>query len=174
MHFHAGRKFDAQINDTHIPQEVEITKSRVEIELIPRENLINARQVNANIQEMATVSYISALEVLSTIVYDSTVERCSNCNQNVYSISSRVKDLLHKYLPKHTAKQVHKYYSSRSKFLHEGKLLTHTYIGNTIPQLDCNSESGCVVPCEIPLKNLREYVSFCIRGAVKEYFDIRN
>lgn len=174
MHFHAGRKFDAQINNTHIPQEIERDEDYVDIELVPIEKLINERGVNANIEEMATVSYISALEVLSTIVYGSTVERCSNCNQNVYSISSRVKDLLYKYLPEYTAKQVHKYYSSRSKFLHEGKLLTHTYIGTTIPQLDCNSESGCVSPFEIPLINLREYVSFCIRGVIKEYFDVLN
>ena len=172
MHFHAGRKFEAQINDVYTPREVKATEDYVHIELVAREIFINTRMVIPNIQEMATVSYISALEVLSTIVYDGTAERCSKCNQYMYSISSKVKDLLYKYLPEHVAKQIHKYYNSRSKFLHEGKLLTHTYTGTTIPQLDCDHESGCVVPDEILLINLREYVSFCIRGVIKEYFDV--
>lgn len=174
MHFHAGRKFDAQINDVYTLHEIERSEDHVQFKAIPRENFINTNMLIPNIQEMATVSYISALEVLSTIVYDSTAERCSKCGQYIYSISSKVKGLLDKYLPEHIAKQIHKYYNSRSKFLHEGKLLTHTYTGTTIPQLDCNHESDCVVPHEILLINLREYVSFCIRGVIKEYFDVQN
>lgn len=173
MHFHAGRKFDAQINDLYILNDPEKTKEDgvYRIGLSPRDQrLFNAREVNANIQEIATVSYISALEVLSSIVFTSETERCKQCNQLVYSISSKVKDLLFKYFPDYLAKQLHNYYSSRSKFLHEGKLLTGIYTGTSIPQLDYNHPSGCKVINEIPLINLREYTGYCIREVIKEYF----
>ncbi len=172
MHFHAARKFDAQINDLYIYHEPEQTEE-VDIYTInfsPRDQrLFSAREVNANIEEIATVSYISALEVISSIVFDNDAHRCKNCNQFMYGISARVRDLLRKYFPDQLAKQIHSYYSSRSKFLHEGEILEHTYTGISIPQLDYNHSSGCKVSSDIPLINLREYTGYCIRSVIKEY-----
>lgn len=172
MHFHAARKFDAQIYDLYIYHGPEQTEEEgvYKINLSPRDqHLFDAREVNANIQEIATILYISALEVLSTIVFSNEAERCKTCSQLIYSISAKVKDLLYKYFPDHLAKQIHTYYSSRSKFLHEGRLLTSTYTGISIPQLDYNDPSGCKVVNKIPLLNLREYTGYCIRSVIKEY-----
>lgn len=173
MHFHAGRKFDAQINDVcffNSTKKTEVKNNYIMNFLCRDKRLLNAREVSTNILEIATVSYISALEVLSTIVCNSKAERCEKCGQLTYGISSRVKNMLYKYFDEPVAKQIHGYYNSRSKFLHEGKLLTYPYIGVSIPQLDCNSISGCKVNSEIPLINLREFTSYCIRKVIKEYF----
>ncbi|ARC83175.1 hypothetical protein U732_87 [Clostridium argentinense CDC 2741] len=171
MHFHTARKFDAQINDLYIYHKQEQKQKDVyHIKVLPRDQrLLYARDVNANIGEIATVSYISALETISSIIFSNEVNRCKSCNQLIYSISAKVKDLLYKYFPESLAKQIHSYYNSRSKFLHEGKLLNHTYTGVSIPQLDYNHPSGCRVPIEIPLINLREYTGYCIRSVIKEY-----
>lgn len=172
MHFHAARKYDAQIYDLYTYGELEEVGEGVYKASISLRNqrLFDAKLINANIEEIATVSYISSLEVLSTIGFDSKVEKCKECNQMVYSISSRVKELLRKYFPDRLAKELHSYYSSRSKYLHEGRLLTHPYTGTSIPQLDYNNPCGCKVVSEIPLLNLREYTSYCIRRVIRENF----
>jgi len=61
MHFHTARKFDAQIHDLYIydePKQLD-KEGKYSIKFSPRDQqLINAREVNANVEEIATVSYI--------------------------------------------------------------------------------------------------------------------
>ena len=168
-HFHAGRKFDAQIFDWDI-DVIEI-KDEKGLHIIPQKSeFAIGLDVCDNLYEMAVISYISALEVISTIVYPESADRCSQCGQLLYSISRKVKDLLIKYLGEDNGKQVHKYYSSRSKFLHTGHMLSHIYVGVSIPQLEVNSEVGVELIQEVPLLNLREYVGYCIRCVIKDFF----
>ena len=130
-HFHAGRKFDAQINDL-LKLEL-INSSEIAVK---KRDLINATGVCDCIFEMTVVSYISALEVLASILYPNEGEECDYCGQVKYSISARVKKLLFRYFDENLAKIIHGFYSSRSKFLHLGKPLKNVYTGMTIPQLD--------------------------------------
>lgn len=166
--FHAGRKFEEQLSCDAITIG-EKTEDALYIGLQKNE-FVTAFEVCDNLYEMAIISYISALEVISTIVYPEGAQRCSQCGQLIYSISHKVKDLLMKYLGEFLGKEVHKFYTSRSKFLHAGQSLSHTYIGTSIPQLAVNSKCGAEVVYEVPLLNLREYVGYCIRCVIKEYF----
>ena len=165
--FHAGRKFEEQLScDVMTIEEERDDELYISLQ---KNEFVNAFKVCDNLFEMAIISYISALEVLSTIVYSEEAQRCSQCGQLIYSISHKVKDLLIKYLGE-LGKEVHKFYTRRSKFLHEGRLLSHTYIGTSIPQLDVNSKCGAEAVYEVPLLNLRECVGYCIRCVIKEYF----
>lgn len=163
-HFHSGRKYDALLLDLVIPAESSEKRKAL------RTKLMNARDVCDNSYEMAVVSYFSSLEVLSTIVYEESKERCKTCNQLNFRISARVKDLLIKYLGEDMGKYLHKYYASRSQFLHTGNSLTSPYIGTTIPQLVVDNAVNVELIFEVPLLNLREYVSYCIRRVIKDYF----
>lgn len=162
--FHSGRKYDALLLDLVIPAESSEKRKAL------RTKLMNARDVCDNSYEMAVVSYFSSLEVLSTIVYEESKERCKTCNQLNFRISARVKDLLIKYLGEDMGKYLHKYYASRSQFLHTGNSLTSPYIGTTIPQLVVDNAVNVELIFEVPLLNLREYVSYCIRRVIKDYF----
>ncbi len=167
-HFHAGRKFDAQVYDTFFEDAVEKEDG---LYITYRKNEFAIKYDSCvNLYEMAVVSYISALEVIAMIVYPEDAVKCECCGQMKYSISHKVKGLLIKYLGECMGKEIHKYYSSRSKFLHAGIMLSHVYVGTTIPQLDASSDSGAESVQEVPLLNLREYVGYCIRCVIKEYF----
>lgn len=167
-HFHAGRKFDAQIFDIFaVDVNFEDDENSVDERLYPF--LTNANMVCDNLYEMAVISYISALEVLSTIVFGDTSVRCEKCNQSIYSISKKVKDILIKYLGEECGKWIFEYYTSRSKFLHTGRLLKTPYTGKSIPQLNALNNSGVDPIFEVPLINLREYVSYIARCIIKEY-----
>lgn len=168
-HFHAGRKFDSQITDRVLFTSMRREEDTIYLGVVDNENNIEDDVLN-NIYEMAIVSYISTLEVLATIVEESEPVKCECCGQLVYSISNKVKTLLIKYFGEFQGKEIHKYYASRSKFLHTGRRLSRTYVGVSIPQLDSNSISGAELIEEISLLNLREYVGYCFRGVIKEYF----
>lgn len=162
-HFHAGRKFDAQINDL-INLKVIDTGDMI----FEERNITSVTGVCDCIFEMAVVSYISALEVLAGIMYPDEGKKCEYCGQTRYSISARVKKLLFRYLDKGLAKIIHSFYSSRSKFLHVGRSLKSIYTGMTIPQLDKNSQSGMEMHQDISIILLREYVGYCARCIIRE------
>ncbi|MED0998354.1 hypothetical protein P4T34_23345 [Bacillus mobilis] len=112
--------------------------------------------------ELATTLYLSALEVTTLIGF--TEDKCDDCGQPKFQISRRVKELTSKYLPKHLVKDFVDYYDKRSKFLHAGmRLNTETPTRNLIPLLDPTEKNGCEVLYKIPLINIREYVSYCLR-----------
>jgi hypothetical protein len=117
--------------------------------------------------ELATTLYLSALEVATLIGFKE--DKCESCGQPKFQISSRVRELTAKYLPKSLVKDFVDYYDKRSKYLHTGmKLVTQTPTKNLIPLLDPEDKNGCDFPYKIPLKNVREYVSYCLRRFYKE------
>ncbi|WP_349346280.1 hypothetical protein [Priestia megaterium] len=123
--------------------------------------------LGGNKVEIATTLYLSALEVVTLIGF--TDEKCECCQQPKYQISSRVKQLTAKYLPKHLVKDFSDYYDKRSKYLHTGmKLVTETPTTSLVPLLDPDDKTGCDYPYKIPLENVREYVSFCLRKFYRE------
>ncbi len=126
-----------------------------------------AAKMGSTHMEIASVLYISALEVASSIDIEEP-KNCSQCGQKLYSIGRRVVDMLEKYLNVHLGKEFKGYYGKRSKYLHSGELLfNYSYIGTTIPQLDPSDPTGCKVHSGIPLLNLREYTSFCLRKVLQ-------
>jgi hypothetical protein len=117
--------------------------------------------------EQATTLYLSALEVLSLIGFEE--DKCESCGQPKYQITKRVRELTSRYLPKHLVKDFVDYYDKRSKYLHTGmKLVTETPTSSLIPLLDPEDKNGCDYPYKIPLENVREYVSYCLRKFYKE------
>ncbi len=122
-----------------------------------------------NKTEIATTLYLSALEVITLIGFEE--DKCSDCGQSKFQIGKRVKQFTSRYLPKELVKEFIVYYDKRSKYLHSGeKLVTETPTKNSVPLLDPNDISGCVTPYRISVKNVGEYVSYCMRNFYKEFF----
>lgn len=168
-HFHTARKYDAQVSDLLKHRSMEEVESGVyQITFEERDKQLSiAAKMGATHMEIASVLYISALEVASSIGIEEP-KNCPECDQKVYSIGRRVVDMVEKYLNTHLAKEFKRYYGKRSKYLHAGKLiLNYSYIGTTIPQLDPSDSTGCRVHSGIPLLNLREYTSFCLRKVLQ-------
>lgn len=115
--------------------------------------------------ELALVLYMSCLEVLS-LINAPPPRTCPTCNQVQYGISTRVTEFIEKHHGSAVAQVVKELYSARSKYLHVGRLLSsRSYTGQAIPQLDSSSTNGIRSPMPIvPLLNLREFTSFCIRA----------
>lgn len=151
-HFHSARKLDSdtfEVNSLH-------KKSN--------------ERLDSNL-EIANTLYLSALEVVSSIGFQS--DRCSECNQLKYSISKRVKDITNKYLNDNVAKEIVKSYSLRSKYLHEGVLIRSTSPTiQSIPLLDNSTKSGCKENFSASIYNLREYTSYILRRFYREFFDL--
>jgi hypothetical protein len=147
-HFHTARMLEEQMHD--IGDGIVLT------------------MFGGNKVELANTLYLSALEVVTLIGF--TEEKCECCGQPKYQITRRVKDLTSKYLPKHLVKDFIDYYDKRSKYLHRGmKLVTETPTSSIIPLLDPDDKSGCDYPYKVPLINIREYVSYCLRRFYKEH-----
>ncbi|MDB9455476.1 hypothetical protein PN478_04275 [Dolichospermum circinale CS-534/05] len=165
QHFHTARKYDAQIYDRlkyHSTEEIESDLYQINFEERD-EKLSIAAKMGSTHMEIATVLYLSALEVASSINITNP-KNCSECGQPIYNIGRRVVDIVEKYLNVALGKEFKEYYKKRSKYLHSGQILyNYSYIGTTIPQLDTSDPTGCKVHSSIPLLNLREYTSFCLR-----------
>jgi hypothetical protein len=119
--------------------------------------------------ELAVCLYMSCLEVLSLIHAPPPI-RCLTCSQLQHRISARVREFMKKHNGPTAAQVVKELYSARSTYLHEGHLLSsRSYTEFMIPQLDSSSRSGVRSPIPlVPLHNLREYTSFCIRAVTRE------
>lgn len=121
-----------------------------------------------NKTEIAATLYLSALEVVTLIGF--TEDKCETCGQTKFQIGKRIKDLTSRYLPPHLVKEFIDYYDKRSRYLHAGqKLVTDAPTPSSIPLLDIDTKSGCDFPYKIPLKNLGEWVGYCLRMYYKEH-----
>ena len=117
--------------------------------------------------EITGTLYMSAMEVAAKIGQHNA-ESCKECGQLRYKISQRVTDLMKDCGGEHIASFAKGYYGNRSKYLHEGIMLSESnYTGTSIPQLDPSSPTGCVVQATSPNPNLRDYVGFCMRKVLK-------
>ncbi|MCM3705204.1 hypothetical protein M3205_05625 [Cytobacillus firmus] len=170
-HFHTARKYDAQIYDHqgYIDHPLDDGLG-VEIEMYTKnEDLKTALMTGESQTEIATTLYMSALEVVTLIGFQS--EKCNECKQDKYGIASRVRNIVNKYLNSYIAGQLNGYYDKRSKYLHRGYLLTNDEpTSSSIPLLDVDGENGCKFPIQVSLINLREYTSYVLRAFYKEYF----
>lgn len=122
-------------------------------------------------REIATVLYMSTIEVASKIDFDYS-KKCKACGQNEYKISARVVDYVKKYLlseeESYFCKIFKAYYSKRSNYLHEGVvLIDHSSTGTTIPQLNPSSDSGVFQSLSVDVHSLRDWVGYMLRQQLK-------
>ncbi|HCK65415.1 MAG TPA: hypothetical protein DHW49_04060 [Anaerolineae bacterium] len=117
--------------------------------------------VENNNTELASVLYVSALEVAATMdVQDNAI--CEKCKQPIYKIRQRVLDLTKTYA-NGLESFIDDYYKMRSKYLHAGILFSDlSYAGVSIPLLD-ETEKGFRQQSAIAPINLREYVGYILR-----------
>ncbi|WHY84686.1 hypothetical protein QNH39_18805 [Neobacillus novalis] len=166
-HFYTARMYDAGLSENYSDDLLVIDdKTDYPLQSLDIELAISRRRGNSD-TEIATTLYLSALEVLTLI--DFKGENCSCCGQPKYQISKRVRSLVGHYLNDDVAKSLNDYYDKRSKYLHTGmKLTIDEPTTSIIPLLDMNEKSGCKIPIQVSLPNLREYVSYCMRKFYKE------
>lgn len=120
-----------------------------------------------NRTEIALSLYLSALEVVTLI--DFKDERCNECGQTKYKISERIKNLVAKYLSEERSKAFARYYDLRSKYLHRGiKLISDSPTPYSVPLLDKKGENGMTNMNKLPIYNIPEWVSFCLRKFYRE------
>lgn len=96
-------------------------------------------------QEYATVSYMSALEIIT--LDDIKPLKCDECGQERYSIAKRVISLVENATDKNAyfTKMIKQFYSARSKFIHTGEYMsTSNYIGTSSPLLSSSKSSGII------------------------------
>jgi hypothetical protein len=114
--------------------------------------------------ESSLVSYISSLEVVSLIEAEGP-GNCSTCGQPRYKISDRVTQYVHQRLGPVCSDLMKQAYRIRSSYLHAGRRISgRAFFGRRIPQLDPCARNGVVATVSsFPLRNLREFTSFCLR-----------
>ncbi|AZV60313.1 hypothetical protein [Peribacillus frigoritolerans] len=135
-------------------------------EIKRHEDLELAASMGGSHEEIAITLYLSALEVIT--LYNFREKRCNVCGQPKFKIKQRVKEFVTKHLNENISRHLADYYDKRSFYLHRGSMLTNDMpTVSTIPLLDKNDKTGCVT-AGIPLINLREYTSYCLRKFYKE------
>lgn len=171
-HFHVARERDALIYDQLVFSRRSQDEDGVTTLFLQRHpRLKSASMFSRRAEEIATVLYMSAIEVASTIG-STPSERCSTCGQEQYKISARVVDYVNKYLAleegHYLSKVFKSHYSKRSKYLHAGVVLSdHSYAGTTIPRLDPSSDSGVSQRTSVLVINLREWIGHMLRQQLK-------
>jgi hypothetical protein len=117
--------------------------------------------------DLAAVLFISALECLS----EGEPTTCKECGQPVYKISERVVYLGIQHLGDAAAQLFKRHYSSRSRYLHSGRMVgLQPKIGQSVPQLDPEAAQGCALDAWSRPHNLLEFVSFVMRGEIRNRF----
>ncbi|WP_027401693.1 hypothetical protein [Aphanizomenon flos-aquae] len=170
-HFHVAREQDAFINDRLVCTEEQENEDEITFSFQEHPRLKSASMLSRRAEEFATVLYMSAIEVASTIDSNPS-ERCDTCGQEQYKISARVVDYVKKYLVleegHHLIKIFKSHYGKRSKFLHAGVVLRdNSYTGITIPRLDPSSDSGVSQRTSVLIINLREWIGYMLRQQLK-------
>lgn len=123
------------------------------------EELYNTMDFNSI--EYAITSYMSSLELIT--INDIQSKKCDFCNQETFSISKRIMNLAKEANVNNDIikKIIAEYYITRSKFVHTGLLTSmHNYIGNSIPLLSLNSDTGII--------NQSSYNSYRLKFIVKD------
>jgi hypothetical protein len=112
---------------------------------------------------------MSSVEVLTELEEHYTTN-CKECGQSIYSIRKRVLNLIENNLSEHMKKTFDNYYTTRSKYLHSGLLVSNRqYIGVCLPKISDKFKNGCE---EYPLKqdiNLLEWIGFLIRKKTRNF-----
>ncbi len=172
-HFHVAREQDASIYDrlVYSGEQKNEDGSTITLRFQEHPRLTSVSMLSRRAEEIATMLYISAIEVASSIDFDYS-ETCTTCNQKQYHISARVVDYVKKYFGleegDYFSKIFKSYYNKRSKYLHEGIFLRdHSYTGTTIPRLNPLSDSGVSQNTSVSLINLREQTAYMLRQQLK-------
>lgn len=127
--------------------------------------------LDLNYGELGEMCYMSALEIIS--VNDIPITRCESCNQPIYSISKRVRELFKSALGDnlYNTRVINDYYQKRSAFVHEGEFLSsNNYLGVSIPLLSVKTLSGTISQ-QVLLGQLYEEVKYCILFHEKMHID---
>lgn len=105
--------------------------------------ILNLHQKVAIDIEIALVSLISSIEVISTLE-DKGSKTCNSCGQQVYKISSRVTEFSKKFGGEYVEKNIKRAYNIRSQIVHAGVLLERqeVYQGVTNPRFDFSQSSS--------------------------------
>lgn len=170
-HFHVAREQDALVyNQLGFTGEQKNEDGATTLFFQEHPRLKSASILSRRAEELATVLYMSAIEVASTNSHSS--ERCDTCGQEQNKISARVVDHVKKYLALeegHPLIKVFKsHYGKRSKYLHAGIVLRdYSYTGTTIPLLDPSSDFGVSQRTSVRLINLREWIGYMLRQQLK-------
>lgn len=171
-HFHMAREQDALIYD-RLVSSGEQKNDDGSTTLLIREHpqFRSASMLSRRAEEIATVLYMSAIEVASTIDSNPS-ESCTTCGQEQYKISARVVDYVKKYLAleegHHLFKVFKSHYAKRSKYLHAGIILRdHSYTGTNVPRLDPSSDSGMSQKTSVTVINMREWIGYMLRQQLK-------
>ena len=169
-HFHIARKYAAQLLDLlKLSETRQVSDNEYVMSMIVRDPRLEIAGKMADAHaEISGTLFMSAMEVAARIGVQDP-ESCGECGQVRYKISQRVTDLMERCGGEHLASVSKDYYSQRSKYLHEGVMLSESnYTGVSIPQLDPSSPTGCLLQTTAPSPNLRDYVGFCLRKVLKE------
>jgi hypothetical protein len=129
-----------------------------------------AAEFSRRAEEVATVLYISAIEVASAIGVP-RAGTCKTCGQEIYKISTRVVDYVASRMKGSSpVSDIFKsYYRKRSKYLHAGFVLAdHSYAGVTMPLLDPSSDSGVTQLTSVSLVNMREWTGYLLRSQLRQ------
>ena len=113
--------------------------------------------------ELIISQIMSSIEVLTELEqYNKTT--CKECGQNIFSIRKRVLSLIESHMNEHMKKIFDSYYSTRSKYLHSGQLVSsRQYGGICLPQISKIFQSGCDEYPRVVDINLIEWTGYLIR-----------
>ena len=171
-HFHVAREQDALIHDRLVSTgDQKSEDGSITLSLREHPRLKSGSMLPRRAEELATVLYMSAIEVASTI-NSNPPGKCDACGQEQYKISARVIDYVKRYLAlekeHHLVRVFKSHYSKRSRYLHAGVVLSdYSYAGTTIPRLDPSSDSGVSQKTSVLLVNLREWIGYMLRQQLK-------
>jgi len=167
-HFHSARAQDSFEHDVLIPAGTsKVNDNTFELHHEKDDRFDVANEIQMSSTESATVLYMSSLEVAS-LIGAKDLAKCKSCNQNQYSISSRVQDFVKENGGNGLVKTIRNYYNLRSRYLHQGKLLkNYSYIGHSIPTFDLESQSHMQEYSQVSVLNLREWCSYFLRQSVE-------
>jgi hypothetical protein len=171
-HFHVAREQDALVSDRLFFAGTRMHKEgSAELFIQKNPRLTMAAELSKRAEELATVLYMSAVEVAS-VLGTPKPDTCATCGQEQYRISARVVNYVKEHMPKggrdHMASIFKTHYNKRSKYLHAGIVLTNrAYTGTTIPILDSTSDSGMTQLSTVLVINLREWIGYMLRQQLK-------
>lgn len=123
------------------------------------------------VSDIINSSMISSIEPLASFI-DRRVKRCDSCGNLAFSVVSKLRAVLSKYISEGFAKYFSKeFYAMRSELFHEGQMLSNLMKTRTsYPLIDPLNPKEMLMPTGIVLINLAEYSSFVFRQMLHEYY----